>query len=68
VPFVEQGMTAKPDIFPFFYSALPTDVFPTACDWLGGARSNITDAKNLAMFDVGKAAVTGWATQNGYCA
>lgn len=66
VPFVEQGMTAKPDIFPFFYSQLPTDVFPTACDWLGQARNLDLDVD--AIFEVGQAAATGWARQNGYCA
>ena len=67
VPFVAQGTTAKPDIHPFFYSALPA-VFADACDYLAsGARLN-NSTQVQAIFHAGEAAAIGWAEQNGYCA
>jgi hypothetical protein len=70
VPFVAQGVTAKPDIYPFFYSTLPTATFPDGCDWLSlglnptrGGEPAIIEA----AFEVGRAAAIGWAATQGYC-
>lgn len=70
VPFVVQYLTAKPDIYPFFYSPLPTDTLATACDWLSlslNSTAGAIPANIKLMFDTGYAAAAGWSKQEGYC-
>ena len=69
VPFVPQGVSAKPDIMPFFYAPINTTIFPTGCDWQskGLAFGGINLETLQAMFDQGVAEGQGWADQHGYC-
>lgn len=66
-PFVAQGVTAKPDIYPFFYAPLPAD-FSSGCDWLSlGLDAERTLNLLDAIYAVGYAAAQGWAKEQGYC-
>jgi hypothetical protein len=68
VPFVLQGISAKPDIMPFFHAPLPTNAFPTGCVWLGSALDfGINPTKFAVMYAQGVAEGYGWADQHGYC-
>jgi hypothetical protein len=67
VPFVRQGVSAKPDIFPLFYQALPP-AFADACEWVGLGSGAPTPTQALAMFETGVVEAFGWADAHGYCA
>ena len=70
VPFTRQGVTAKPDIYPFFYQSL-SPAFANGCDWLSSARGPNpanAQAQILAEFMTGVAEAIGWADAQGYCA
>ena len=68
-PFVAQGVSAKPDIHPAFFTPLP-DAFADGCEWLSTSTNpaQVSPARLQAMFDHGVAAGLGWADANGYCA
>lgn len=70
VPFTRQGVTAKPDIYPFFYQSLDP-AFANGCEWLSSSRGPNpanAQAQILAEFMTGVAEAIGWADAQGYCA
>jgi hypothetical protein len=67
-PFVAQGVSAKPDIHPFFYAPLPTAI-ASGCDWLAlSSNPAPTTAEVQAQYQHGIDSALGWADAHGYCA
>ena len=69
-PFVVQGVTAKPDIYPALYAPLPS-VFDSGCMWLEAASdATLVQGQVVypAMHQHGYASGLGWADKYGYCA
>lgn len=67
-PFVVQGVTAKPDIYPAFYAPLPS-VFASGCTWLEAAsKPDLVSDELDQMYQHGYASGLGWADKHGYCA
>ena len=68
VPLLAQGVSAKPDIHPFFYAPLPTAI-ASACDWLAlSSNPTPTPAEVQAQYQHGIDSALGWADAHGYCA
>lgn len=67
-PLVAQGVTAKPDIHPFFYAPLPA-LIADSCEWLKESSIPSTNLAVLdALFEHGVESGLGWASAQGYCA
>lgn len=69
IPYVRQGVTAKPDIHPAFYAPLPSS-FPSACAWLAASAGVMPGGLEWykAVYEHGYASGAGWADAHGYCA